>query len=146
MYPLADVPVLQMSIPTQNPKALFELGRALAPLREEGVLIMGSGFLIHNLRLFSFHPVAPPEWANEFDQWATDVFVRKDADALLDYRSKAPAVNIALPTHEHFIPSIVAMGTASGRSGACQLPDHGFCGWTTHQAISTVRVRQKLPN
>lgn len=128
MYPLADVPVLQMSIPTQNPKALFDLGRALAPLREEGVLIMGSGFLIHNLRLFSFTPVAAPEWANEFDHWAADVFARKDADALLDYRSKAPAVNIALPTHEHFIPSIVAMGTASDKVEPVTFPITGFVG------------------
>jgi 4,5-DOPA dioxygenase extradiol len=128
MYPHADVPVLQMSIPTQNPQVLFELGRALAPLRKEGVLIIGSGFLIHNLRMFSFRPIAAPEWAHEFDHWAADVFTRKDVDALLDYRSKAPAINIALPTHEHFLPSIVTMGATSGIEEPVSFPITGFVG------------------
>jgi 4,5-DOPA dioxygenase extradiol len=127
MYPQAEIPVLQMSIPTQEPKVLLELGRRLAPLREEGILIMGSGFLIHNLRLFSFHPVAPPAWAHEFDHWAEEVFKKRDVDALLDYRSKAPAVNIALPSHEHFIPSIVTMGAASEKDQAI-FPVTGFIG------------------
>ncbi len=127
MYPQADVPVLQMSIPTQDPKVLLALGRALAPLREEGVLVMGSGFLIHNLRLFSFRPTEAPAWAHEFDHWAQEVFARKDADALLDYRAKAPAVNIALPSHEHFIPSIVTMGMAAEKD-AVSFPITGFVG------------------
>lgn len=127
MYPLADIPVLQMSIPTQDPKGLLELGRALAPLRKEGVLVMGSGFLIHNLRLFSFRPIEAPAWAYEFDHWAEEIFQRKDADALLDYRSKAPAVSIALPTHEHFIPSIVTMGAAQD-SDRVTFPITGFVG------------------
>jgi 4,5-DOPA dioxygenase extradiol len=127
MYPQAEIPVLQMSIPTQDPKALLELGRKLAPLREEGVLIIGSGFLIHNLRLFAFRAVAPPAWAHEFDHWAEEVFTHRDVDALLDYRSKAPAVNIALPTHEHFIPSIVTMGASSERDQVI-FPVTGFVG------------------
>lgn len=128
MYPLADVPVLQMSIPTQNPQALFALGRALSPLRQEGILIMGSGFLIHNLRLFSFRPVAAPEWAHEFDHWAAGVFARKDVDALLDYRANAPAVNIALPSHEHFLPSIVTMGASGEAVEPVSFPITGFVG------------------
>lgn len=128
MYPQADVPVLQISIPTQDPKALFSLGRALAPLREEGVLVAGSGFLIHNLRLFTFRPTAPPAWAHEFDHWAAGVFARKNADALLDYKSKAPAVGIALPTQEHFLPSIVTMGIASGKEEKVSFPITGFVG------------------
>ncbi|HZU30154.1 MAG TPA: class III extradiol ring-cleavage dioxygenase, partial [Candidatus Angelobacter sp.] len=108
--------------------ALFKLGRVLAPLREEGYLIFGSGFLIHNLRLFSFHPVDPPAWAHEFDHWAEGVFTRKDADALLDYRAKAPAVKIALPTQEHFVPSIVAMGASDGKAEAVSFPITGFVG------------------
>ena len=69
MYPNADVPVLQASLPSLDPTALFSLGRALAPLRREGVLIVGSGFLTHNLRTVDFRPGAPtPAWASEFDR------------------------------------------------------------------------------
>ena len=105
MYPAADVPVLQVSLPSLDPTALFSLGRALAPLRREGVLIVGSGFLTHNLRTVDFRPDAPtPAWASEFDAWAADVLARRDVDALLDYRERAPGVRQALPTHEHFVP------------------------------------------
>ena len=127
MYPDAGVPVLQVSLPSQEPAVLFELGRQLAPLRDEGVLIVGSGFLIHNLRLFSFEPVAPPAWAREFDQWAADVFARRDVDALMDYRSTAPGVRLALPSREHFIPSIVALG-AGIDAGDVTFPITGYVG------------------
>jgi 4,5-DOPA dioxygenase extradiol len=114
MYPEADVPVLQVSLPTLEPKALFELGRALAPLRDEGVLIVGSGFLIHNLRRADFSPqAATPSWAAEFDAWCADAIARRDVDALLDYRRRAPGVEIALPTHEHFVPVAAALGAAA---------------------------------
>ena len=90
---------------------LFALGRALAPLRREGVLIVGSGFLTHNLRTRRFPPDAPtPAWASEFDAWAADVLARRDVDALLDYRARAPGVRQALPTHEHFVPVLVVDG------------------------------------
>ncbi len=70
---------------------LFALGRTLAPLRREGILIVGSGFLTHNLRTMDFRPDAPvPTWAAEFDAWTADVLARRDVDALLDYRQRAP--------------------------------------------------------
>jgi 4,5-DOPA dioxygenase extradiol len=73
MYPQADVPVLQASLPSMDPKELFALGQQLAPLRDEGVLIVGSGFLTHNLRAMDFSPGAQtPAWASEFDAWAKD--------------------------------------------------------------------------
>src|SRR5579884_590427 len=128
MYPQADLPVLQISIPTMEPQALFKLGKALTPLREEGYLIFGSGFLIHNLRLFFLITRQPPAWAHEFDHWAEGVFTRKDADALLDYRAKAPAVKIALPTQEHFVPSIVTMGASDGKAEPVSFPITGFVG------------------
>jgi hypothetical protein len=117
MYPAADVPVLQVSLPSLDPTALFSLGRSLAPLRREGVLIVGSGFLTHNLRTVDFRPDAPtPAWASEFDAWAGDVLARRDVDALLDYRERAPGVRQALPTHEHFVPVLVSMGAADRRA------------------------------
>jgi 4,5-DOPA dioxygenase extradiol len=111
MYPEADVPVLQLSLPTMDPQALFALGRALAPLRQEGVLVIGSGFLTHNMRAFSQET---PAWASEFDAWTADALSRGDVDALLDYRAKAPGVRLALPTHEHFVPVLVAAGASQG--------------------------------
>ena len=76
----------------------------------------------------------------------TDVFARKDADALLDYRSKAPAVNIALPTHEHFIPSIVAMGTSSDKVEPVTFPDHRVRRRTAYEAVCAVWVNLQLLN
>lgn len=113
MYPEVDVPVLQVSLPTMDAPPLFALGRALAPLRDEGVLIVGSGFLTHNLRQLDPRPNAPtPSWAAELDAWSADVLARRDVDALLDYKQRAPGVRQALPTHEHFVPVIAAMGAA----------------------------------
>lgn len=127
MYPQADVPVLQVSLPTLDPSRLFALGRTLAPLRDEGVLIVGSGFLTHNLRAIDFSPAAPvPSWASEFDAWAAEALVRHDVDALLDYRNRAPGVRLALPTHEHFVPVLVALGAAVDDERPVQFPITGF--------------------
>jgi len=129
MYPAADVPVLQVSLPTLDPTELFALGRALAPLRREGVLIVGSGFLTHNLRAIDLRPDAPvPTWAAEFDAWAADVLARRDVDALLDYRQRAPGVRQALPTHEHFVPVVTALGAAIDDPSA--LPSFPISGFT----------------
>lgn len=125
MYPDADVPVLQVSLPSLEPAELFAFGRALAPLRDEGVLIVGSGFITHNLRAFSLEPDAPPPaWAADFDAYIADALVRDDVDALLDYRARGPGVRQALPTHEHFVPLVVARGAAGGDAPA--FPITGF--------------------
>ena len=114
MYPEADVPVLQVSLPSEDPHELFALGRALRPLRDEGVLVIGSGFITHNLRALDWSgESAPPHWAKEFDSWAAEALERKDVDALLDYEAKGPASHIALPTREHFVPLLVALGAAA---------------------------------
>lgn len=127
MYPEADVPVLQVSLPSLEPQALFELGRSLAPLRDEGVLIVGSGFLTHNLRAMDMSPDAPtPAWASEFDAWAADVLARRDVDALLDYRARAPGVRLALPTHEHFVPVLAAAGSDERGTGPVAFPITGY--------------------
>jgi 4,5-DOPA dioxygenase extradiol len=129
MYPDAGVPVLQVSLPTMDPATLFALGRCLAPLRREGVLVIGSGFLTHNLRAFDPRPNAvTPAWAAEFDSWVADALSRQEIDAILDYRSRAPGVRQALPTHEHFAPVIVATGAAVEDSGPVTFPIAGFTG------------------
>jgi 4,5-DOPA dioxygenase extradiol len=125
MYPSADVPVLQMSIPTMEPKPLMELGRALGPLRDEGVLIVGSGFLVHNLRAIDFSSRAPKPWATEFDAWAKEAIEKRDVDALAQYRERAPGVRMALPTHEHFVPVLVSLGASIDRSEEVTFPITG---------------------
>jgi 4,5-DOPA dioxygenase extradiol len=122
MYPAADIPVLQISLPSQQPAELFAVGRALAPLRNEGVLLVGSGFLTHNLRALGLRET--PTWARDLDSWVADVLVRHDHDALIDYKVKAPGVVESLPTHEHFVPVIVAAGAAP--DGQVTFPITGF--------------------
>lgn len=124
MYPGADVPVLQVSMPGLDAQGLFKLGRALAPLRDEGVLIFGSGFLTHNMR-YAFRP-GTPEWAREFDRWAEDALLRFDADALIDFQVRAPEVRMALPTWEHYAPVLVAAGAASDERPRTTFPITGW--------------------
>jgi 4,5-DOPA dioxygenase extradiol len=122
MYPEADIPVLQISLPSESPAELLAVGRALAPLRREDVLLIGSGFLTHNLRALGLRET--PAWAFDFDAWSADVLARHDVDALADYRRKAPGVRESLPTHEHFVPVLVAAGAAS--ESQVQFPITGF--------------------
>ncbi|WP_031466228.1 dioxygenase family protein [Sciscionella sediminilitoris] len=115
MYPHADIPVLQLSMPTLDPARLLELGRRLAPLRAEGVLIIGSGFFTHNLHGLDMHRRAdhePPNWSAEFDDWGTRALENADVDALLDFQHKAPAADIAHPRTEHFAPLFVSLGAS----------------------------------
>ena len=107
------------------PQTVYALGQALAPLRDEGILIIGSGFLTHNLRAISN---STPAWASEFDAWIADALMRDDVDALLDYRARAPGVEYALPTHEHFVPVILAKGAVSDAHVPTTFPITGFVG------------------
>ena len=115
MYPAADIPVLQMSLPTQDPVKLLELGERLRPLRDEGVLIIGSGFLTHGLPfLTDFRLDAnAPGWSTDFDAWAGEALARGDVDALASYRSTAPGMPYAHPTVEHYTPLFITLGAAT---------------------------------
>ncbi|MEV4254802.1 class III extradiol ring-cleavage dioxygenase [Spirillospora sp. NPDC049652] len=126
MYPDADVPVLQMSMPTLDPSELYDLGRRLAPLRDEGVLIVGSGFFTHNLR--ALDPSGGVATATaEFDDWGRRAIAEHDVDALLDFQRKAPAPGFAHPRTEHFAPLFVTLGAASGQDeGDVGQPIDGF--------------------
>lgn len=115
MYPYGDVPVLQLSMPTHDPERLFELGRRLRPLRTEGVLIIGSGFMTHGLRHATremFFENQIPGWSREFDLWVAESLDRGGFDALADYR-RAPGMPYAHPTVEHFTPLFIALGAAT---------------------------------
>jgi 4,5-DOPA dioxygenase extradiol len=116
MFPEADIPVLQMSMPDLDPAHLFEIGRRLAPLRDEGVLVVGSGFMTHGLPFihdyFMGKPGAP-DWSVEFDLWAAEALERSDLDSLFAFRERAPGMPFAHPTVEHFAPLFVTLGAAS---------------------------------
>jgi 4,5-DOPA dioxygenase extradiol len=127
MYPEADVPIVQLSLPRREPPELFELGRMLAPLADEAVLLFCTGVLVHNLRSVDFREGAPtPPWALEFDAWCADALARRDYDALVDFRVRAPKRAMAHPTEEHFLPLLVAAGAASTTSRAASFPIVGF--------------------
>jgi 4,5-DOPA dioxygenase extradiol len=125
MYPGADVPVLQISMPTLDPQRLFEVGRKLAPLRDAGVLIVGSGFFTHNLRAMSLDG-SVSSVMSEFDHWGAEALAHGDVDALLDFQHKAPAAQQAHPRTEHFAPLFVTLGAASGDLTGAQTVIDGF--------------------
>ncbi|WP_199441512.1 dioxygenase family protein [Umezawaea beigongshangensis] len=128
MFPDADVPVLQMSMPSLDPLALFDVGRRLAPLRDAGVLVVGSGFLTHNLSCVDFAAgtgSTPPSWSVEFDDWAARTLAAGDVDSVLDFQRRAPAAGIAHPRTEHFAPLFVSLG-ASGGQAAPETAVEGF--------------------
>jgi len=117
MYPEADVPVLQLSLPTSSPAALLELGASLRGLREEGVLVIGSGFTTHGLPFLTREvmtgQIEAPDWSRDFDAWAAGALARGDVDELAGYRDRAPGMPYAHPTVEHFTPLFVTLGAAT---------------------------------
>jgi len=115
MYPQADIPVLQMSLPTQDPDRLIQLGSRLRQLRDEGVLVIGSGFLTHGLPFLREFRIdaAAPGWSKDFDAWAADALARGDVHELASYKSKAPGMPYAHPTVEHYTPLFVTLGAAA---------------------------------
>jgi 4,5-DOPA dioxygenase extradiol len=116
MYPAADVPVLQLSLPTDDPDRLLALGRRLRPLREQGVLVVGSGHMTHGLPFLTremFLENKVPGWSADFDAWAADALARGDIDTLADYRHQAPGLPYAHPTVEHYTPLFITLGAST---------------------------------
>lgn len=123
LFPQANVPVVQVALPASaGPREIYAMGRAVAGLRDEGVLVIGSGSMTHNLgEFFGGMPAQndPPEaYANAFSRWVEDVVARDDLAALLDYRAQAPHAVRAHPTEEHFLPLFFALGAAGWGQGA----------------------------
>jgi 4,5-DOPA dioxygenase extradiol len=107
LYPAADVPVVQLAIDeTVPPSVHYELGGALAPLRDEGVLVLGSGNLVHNLHAYAWgrHPVAPFDWAVRFERAARALLLARDHEPLIEYESLGRDAALSIPTPEHYLP------------------------------------------
>lgn len=116
MFPDADVPVLQISLPSLDPRRLHAIGRKLAPLREEGVLIIGSGFFTHNLAALRHDGGGPPAWSAEFDDWGRRALDAQDLDALFDFAHKGAGRPAGPSRTEHFAPLFVTLGAADAHA------------------------------
>lgn len=116
MYPQADIPVTQLAVQSAlGPEHHWRMGEALRPLRDEGVLIIASGSVTHNLREFGRHgyDAPPPSWVSGFNDWLHDRIVDADRPALLDYRARAPHAVRNHPTEEHLLPLFAAAGAGT---------------------------------
>ncbi|KAF1047095.1 DODA-type extradiol aromatic ring-opening family dioxygenase [Xylophilus sp.] len=113
LLPDASVPVVQVALPAgAGPRAVYAIGSALQGLRSEGVLVVGSGSMTHNLSEFFGGRDAPLPYVGEFSRWIEDAVQRGDTEALLDYRQRAPHAARAHPTEDHFLPIFFALGAA----------------------------------
>jgi 4,5-DOPA dioxygenase extradiol len=135
MYPEADIPVVQLSLDTTRPGSFHHaLGRALRPLRDEGVLILTSGNIVHNLGMFSFHDPEPLDWAVQFDEEIKKRIVAGDHEALMNHEMLGNSARLAVPTPEHYYPLLYAL--------ALQDEDEplGFFNGTVIRSISMTSV------
>jgi 4,5-DOPA dioxygenase extradiol len=142
MYPLADVPVIQLSMPTHNPGKLMTLGARLKTLREQGVLIIGSGFITHGLQFLSREFFAGdvqggPGWSTDFDAWAADALSRGDIDLLSSFTQKAPGMPYAHPTVEHYTPLFITLGAAGTPDAGVEMKIEGFSYGLSKRSFAT---------
>jgi 4,5-DOPA dioxygenase extradiol len=127
MFPRADVPILQLSLPSRlGDRGVLALGRTLAPLRDEGVLIIGSGNITHNLHAIAPEGTPPASWASDFDAWTEQMLLAHEVDALAEARVRAPAFSRNHPTADHWLPLLVAVGAASDATTPPRFPVLGW--------------------
>ena len=114
VYPGADIPVVQLSIDETRPASYhFEIGRRLAPLRDDDILIMGSGNLVHNLHTYAWgrHTQEPYDWAVRFERRVKELMVAHDFQPLIDYEKLGPDAILSAPTPDHYLPLLYVLGT-----------------------------------
>ncbi|GJY91552.1 extradiol ring-cleavage dioxygenase [Tanacetum coccineum] len=125
MYPEADIPVCQLSVQTNNDATYhYNMGKALSPLKDEGVLIVGSGGTTHNI-ITPSNPTTVQPWAQEFDAWLKEALIDGRYQDVNDYKEKAPHATMAHPSPDHFYPLHVSMG-ASGADSKAELIHHSW--------------------
>ncbi len=129
MYPRADVPVVQLSLDTNEPASFhYELARALAPLREQGVLILGSGNIVHNLRLLDYRRPDGFDWTARFDREVRARIEARDHDALIRYDEFGDDARRAIPTPEHYLPLLYVLALQDERERASFFNDQTVMG------------------
>lgn len=115
MYPAADIPVCQLSVDGRAPaETHLQIGRQLAALRREGVLVLGSGNVVHNLRRLDWGLTGGYPWAVEFDGWVKERIAARDLAAVADWHSAGPSADLAFPTPDHYFPLLYALGASDG--------------------------------
>ena len=130
VYPAADIPIVQLSVDETRPAAFhYEIGGRLAPLREEGGLIVGSGNLVHNLRTYAWggHPRDPYDWAIRFEDVAKELILSGAHKTLVDYETLGPDAALSIPTPDHYFPLLYVLGAAQDRE-AVRFPVEGIDG------------------
>ena len=129
MYPDADVPVIQLSLDRTKPAAWhYEIGRKLAALREEGVLIVGSGDIVHNLRAVDFRSGATPPWAVRFNETAKTMILAGDHQPLIHYAGLGDDAAMAINSAEHYLPLLYVLGAQEPDDGVEFFNDDVFAG------------------
>lgn len=114
MYPKADIPVTQLSIDyNAAPEVHYGIGREITKLRQEGILILASGNVVHNLSLVDFDQKGGFDWAHQFDKYIKTQVLKNDHDAILDYQSAGSSARLSVPTPDHFFPLLYALGASS---------------------------------
>lgn len=140
VYPEADIPVIQLSIDETQPAAFhFEMGQRLAPLRDEGILIMGSGNMVHNLHAFAWgrHPVEPFDWLIRFEKQARALMLENDPEPLIEYEALGRDAMLSAPTPDHYLPLLYVLG-ARREGDEVTFPVEGVDGGSI--SMLTVRI------
>ena len=130
VFPKADVPVVQLSIDeSQPPEFHYDLGKRLVPLREEGVFVIGSGNLVHNLHTYAWgrHDVQPFDWAVRFEALARELLMNRNHEPLVNYETLGRDATLSAPTPDHYLPLLYVLG-ASTVDDAISFPVEGFDG------------------
>ncbi len=146
LLPKAQIPVFQISMPFDlDAQSALQLGRALGPLRQRGVLIMGSGSLTHNLGEIGLSDPQATQYAAEFTAWIRSHVEGRDLEALVDYRRRAPHAQRAHPTEEHFLPLLVALGATSAVDDAVRVLEGGMTYGVLSMESYAFQIRQAGP-
>ncbi|OOG55103.1 4,5-DOPA dioxygenase extradiol [Rhodanobacter sp. B05] len=130
VFPAADVPVVQLSVDESQPAAFhYGLGKLLRPLRDEGILLIGSGDVVHNLHAYAWgrHPAEPFDWALRFEEQARALMLQGDHQSLVDYELLGEDAELSVPTPEHYLPLLYVLG-ASDEGDAVTFPVEGMDG------------------
>ena len=136
IYPEADIPVLQLSLDRKkSPHEQVAMAKQLLPLRDEGVLIIGSGNIVHNLSLIRWHDNTPYPWAFEFNALATGLIIAGETDRLTDYPSLGEAARLSIPTNEHYLPLLYALALRTPEDPVSFFADQVVLGSLSMQSV-----------